>query len=65
MDLFEHLPGYKVLIRRNCIFAVPPNVLKSHLQRIHKGDHLDLCDHAGPATVARTLLSQPNMPLID
>jgi hypothetical protein len=65
MDLFVYRPEYKVLICRECKFAVPPDGLKTHARRVHKDDHLDLCVHGGPAAVAKKLLSQPNEPLLD
>jgi hypothetical protein len=65
MDLFVYRPEYKVLVCRECKFAVPPDGLKTHLRRVHKDDHLDLCVHGGPAAVAKKLLSQPNEPLLD
>lgn len=65
MDLFVYWPECKVLICRECKYAVPPDGLNPHLRRFHKDDHVDLCVHQGPAAVAKKLLSQPNKPLMD
>jgi hypothetical protein len=65
MDFFVYWPEYKVLICRECKYAVPPDGLKPHLRQFHKDDHVDLCAHGGPAAVAKRLLSQPNQPLLD
>jgi hypothetical protein len=43
MDLFVYWLECKVLVFRECKFAVPPDGLKTHLRRAHKDDHLDLC----------------------
>ena len=65
MDLFVYMPEYKILICRKCKFAVPPSALKSHLERTHKGDHLDLRERGGPAAVVQEILSREDMPLLD
>jgi len=65
MDLFVYWAEWKVLICRGCRFAVAPGALASHLHRVHREDHVDLSVRGGPAAIAKKLLSQANMPLID
>ena len=36
MDLFEHLPAYRIIVCVTCQYAVPPLSLKSHLHTRHK-----------------------------
>lgn len=55
MDLFMYWPNCKVLIRWEREYESPPDGF----------DHVGLCGHRGPATVAKKLLSQPNKPLMD
>jgi hypothetical protein len=65
MDLFAYWSEYKVLICWKCKFAVPPDGLRSHLHRVHGHDHVDLSVGDGPAAVAKKLLSQADMPLLN
>lgn len=56
---------WKALICRECRFAVAPDALASHLHRVHREDHVDMSVRGGPAAIAKKLLPQANMPLID
>lgn len=56
MDLFQHLPEYRVIVCLACGYAIPPASLESHIRTYHR-KNASVCTLEQRRTAVQQLLS--------